>query len=177
MQTFSFNPPINLIEESKCLLAVSSFECTNSVFNITNENNSFSIAIPVHWNSESAEKTVEKSKKELSVLDKKDSSLHIATVREREIFLGEDEYDLSDLDNSLLRNEIFEKLKEINIPTTTKCLQTWNIVQDASMSTSIKRHNDPTLVFLKAHSVYLLVLSIIHPTKIDILKIWFIDYN
>ena len=39
MQTFSFNPPINLVEEGKWLLAVSSFECTNSVFNITNENN------------------------------------------------------------------------------------------------------------------------------------------
>ena len=40
-QTFSFNQPINLIEEDKWLLAVSSLECTNSVFNITNENNSF----------------------------------------------------------------------------------------------------------------------------------------
>ena len=31
MQTFSFSPPINLIEESKRLLAVSSLEFTNSV--------------------------------------------------------------------------------------------------------------------------------------------------
>ena len=56
MQTFSFNPPIKLVEEGKWLLAVSSFECTNSVFNITNENNSFSITIPGHWKSESAKK-------------------------------------------------------------------------------------------------------------------------
>ena len=42
MQTSSFSPPINLLEKGKWLLAVSSFECTNSVFNITNENNSFS---------------------------------------------------------------------------------------------------------------------------------------
>ena len=41
MQTFSFNPPINLVEGGKWLLAVSFFECTNSVFNITNEKNSF----------------------------------------------------------------------------------------------------------------------------------------
>ena len=46
MQTFSFNPPINLAEEGKWLLSVSSLDCTNSVFNITNENNSFSIIIP-----------------------------------------------------------------------------------------------------------------------------------
>ena len=31
-QTFSFNPPQNSIEEGKWLLAVSSFECTNSIF-------------------------------------------------------------------------------------------------------------------------------------------------
>ena len=47
-QTFSFNPPIILVEEGKLLLAVSSSECTNSVFNISNENNSFSFTIPGH---------------------------------------------------------------------------------------------------------------------------------
>ena len=56
MQTFSFNPPIILFEEDMWLLAVSSFECTNSVFNITNENNSFSITIPGHYETKSAEK-------------------------------------------------------------------------------------------------------------------------
>ena len=49
MQTISFNPPINLIEESKWLLVVNSFECTNSVFNRTDENSSFSIIIPGHY--------------------------------------------------------------------------------------------------------------------------------
>ena len=56
MQTFSFSPPINLVEEDKWLLAVSSFECTNSVFNITNENNSFSIIIPGLYQKKSDEK-------------------------------------------------------------------------------------------------------------------------
>ena len=49
METFSFNPPINLSEEDKWLLAVTSFECTNSVFKITNENKSFSVTIPGRW--------------------------------------------------------------------------------------------------------------------------------
>ena len=57
-QTFSFNAPINLVEGGKLLLAVSSFECTNSVFNITNENNSFSITIPGHYQTEFAEKII-----------------------------------------------------------------------------------------------------------------------
>ena len=83
MQTFSFNPPINLLEEGKWLLGVSLFECTNFVFNITNENNSFSITIPGHWIPENAQQTIDKLK-ELLELDKRDLSLHIAAVRERE---------------------------------------------------------------------------------------------
>ena len=55
-QTFSFNPPISLVEEGKWLLGVSSYERTNSVINITNENNSFSIIVPGHYETESAEK-------------------------------------------------------------------------------------------------------------------------
>ena len=56
METFSLHPPLNLVEGGKCLLAVSSFEATNSFFNITEENNSFPITILGHWNSKSAEK-------------------------------------------------------------------------------------------------------------------------
>ena len=48
-QSFSFNPSINLVEEGKWWLTVTFFEATNSVFNITNENKSFSISIPGHW--------------------------------------------------------------------------------------------------------------------------------
>ena len=58
MQTFPFNPPIILLEGGKWLLAVSSFKCTNSVFNITNENNSFSIIIPGHYQTELPEKMI-----------------------------------------------------------------------------------------------------------------------
>ena len=57
-QTYSFNPPINLSEEGKWFLAVTFFECTNSVFNKTKENSSFSIKIPGHWETKSAEKTI-----------------------------------------------------------------------------------------------------------------------
>ena len=58
MQTFPFNPPINLVEEGKWLLGLSSLECTNSVVNIINENNSFSIIIPGHYQTEFAEKMI-----------------------------------------------------------------------------------------------------------------------
>ena len=60
MQTLSFSLPIILVKEGKWLLGVTSFECTNSVFNITDENNSFSITTPGHWSSESAKKRTKK---------------------------------------------------------------------------------------------------------------------
>ena len=47
MKTFSFPPPINIFEEGKWLLAVTSFEATNSVvLSLTDENNGFSITTP-----------------------------------------------------------------------------------------------------------------------------------
>ena len=51
METFSSSPPLNLPEESEWLLAKAPFEASNSVFIITDENNSLWIAIPGHWNS------------------------------------------------------------------------------------------------------------------------------
>ena len=80
MQTFSFNPPINLVEEGKWLLAVSLFECTTFVFNITNENNSFSINIPGHYQTESAAKTFDELSK---LLELRSLELHVKKVRKR----------------------------------------------------------------------------------------------
>ena len=68
-ERFPFNPPINLPEGGNWLLAVTSFEATNSVFNITNENNGFSISTPSHWISESAEKTIDELNKLLELLE------------------------------------------------------------------------------------------------------------
>ena len=59
MQTFSFNPPINLLEEGKRLLGVTSLDSKKSVVNITNKNNSFSITVPGHWQNKSDEKPIE----------------------------------------------------------------------------------------------------------------------
>ena len=108
MQRFSFNPPINLVEEDKWLLAVSSFECTNSVFNITNENNSFSIIIPGHYQNKSDEKIIDDLNK---LLELRSLELHVDEVRKKgnKIKIGDIEYKLSDFDNQ--KNEILEELK------------------------------------------------------------------
>ena len=96
MQTFSFNPPMNLFEEGKWLLGVTFFECTNSVFHITNENNSFSITVPGHWETESDEKIINEINK---LLELRSLELHVKEVRTRgKIKIGDDEYKLSDFD-------------------------------------------------------------------------------
>ena len=109
-QTFSFNPPINLVEEDKWLLAVCSFECTNSVFNITNDNNSFSIIIPAHWETEFAEKIIDELNR---LLELRTLELHVNEVRKRGNItkIGDKEYKLSDFDNQ--KYEILQELKNV----------------------------------------------------------------
>ena len=108
-QTFSFNPPIDYIEEGKWLLAVSLFVCTNSVSNITDENNSFSINIPGHWETKSAEKTVDDLKK---LLELDSVELHVKEVEKRsyQIIFGDKEIILSEI--LTFKEEIFEELKK-----------------------------------------------------------------
>ena len=110
MRTFSFNPPINLVEEGKWLMAVSLFDCTNSVFNITNENNSFSIIIPGHYQTESAEKTIDELN---NLLEVRSLELHVKEFRKRgnKRKIEDNENKLSDFDNQK-KNEILEVLKK-----------------------------------------------------------------
>ena len=108
MQTFSFNPPINLVEEGKWLMAVSLFDCTTSVYNITNENNSFSIIIPGHYQTEFSEKNIDELNK---LLELKSLELHVSEVRKRrkKVKMDDNEYKLPDFDTQ--KNEILEELK------------------------------------------------------------------
>ena len=96
-QTFPFNPPSNSVEEGNWLLAVSSFECTNSAFNITNENNSFSIIIPGHYQNKSDEKMINDLNK---LLELKSLELNVEETKKRghKIKMGDKEYKLSDFD-------------------------------------------------------------------------------
>ena len=106
MQTFSLNPPIKLVGEGKWLMALSLFDCTYSVYNITNENNSFSIIIPGHYETEFAEKTIDELNK---LLELKSFELHVAEVRKRgnKIKRGNNEDKLFQI--SILRNMRFLK--------------------------------------------------------------------
>ena len=84
METFSFSPPLILLEEGKELLPVIFFETTNSVFNITDENKSFSVTAPGHWNSESTEKTIDEVNKSNDLSSENDIDFHVMRVRKKE---------------------------------------------------------------------------------------------
>ena len=90
-QSYSFNPPINLSEEGKWLLAVRSLEYINSVSNITDENNSLSITVPGHWENKSTERTIDKINK---ILELRSLQLHVKEVRKRgnKLKIGDNEY-------------------------------------------------------------------------------------
>ena len=104
-QSFSFNPPINLVDEDKWLLGVSSFECTNSVFNINNENNSFSIIVPGHYETESDQKTIDELNKLLELRSQNGIELHVEQVKKKGLILIND-YSLSSL--GMFKDEILE---------------------------------------------------------------------
>ena len=110
MQSFSFNHPNNLVEECRWLLAVSSFECRNSVCNKTDENNSFSIILSSHYQNKSDEKTIVELDK---LLELNSLELHVKEVRRRgnEIKIGDNEYKLSDFDTQKI--EILEEFKNV----------------------------------------------------------------
>ena len=83
MQTFSFNPPINLVEEDKWLLGVTFSEATKFIFDITDENNSFLDSTPGHWSSEHGEELISKLNKLLELRSENDIELHVKEVEKR----------------------------------------------------------------------------------------------
>ena len=100
IEAFSFNPPINLAEEEKCLFAVTGLEAMNSLFNINDENNSFSITIPGYWTSRGGAETIIQLQNLVELREQNDIELHVEEVRKRgnRLKIGDNEHNLSDLD-------------------------------------------------------------------------------
>ena len=92
---------------------MTSFDATNSVFNITNENNSFSITKPIHWFSRGGGETIYKLQKLLQLRSENDIDLHVKEVEKRgnQIKIGDKSYKLSDLDSQ--KNERKDEFKNV----------------------------------------------------------------
>ena len=120
MKNFWFWPAKNFSEE-KWLLAVTSFEATNFVFNRTNKNSSFSFSTPSHWFSTGGAETINKLQNLLELRSQTDFELHVEEVRNRgnQRKLGDNEHKLSGQDTC--ENEIITTWKKQN----KTILNTW----------------------------------------------------
>ena len=89
---------------------MSSFECKNFVFNITNKDKSFSIIIPGHYQTEFAEKIINDINK---FLELKSLEFHEEEFRKRgkKIKIGDNENRFSDFDTQ--KSEILEELRKV----------------------------------------------------------------
>ena len=113
MQTFSFNPPINLAEEGRWLLAVTSFETKNSIFNVNDETNSFWISTPVIWSSEGTGEIIDKLNEILELRSHNDIELHIIVYEKRRtrIEIENSGYNLAGFDH--FESEILAEVKRV----------------------------------------------------------------
>ena len=126
MQTFSFIPPLNLVEEGKWLLGVSSLECTNTVFNITNENILISTITSGLYQSQFAEKMINDLN---NLLELKSLELHVEEVRKRRITkIGDNEDKLTDFDTQ--ENERLEELGKVKYNDLTDLVHRMRISYD-----------------------------------------------
>ena len=109
------------------MLAVSSFECANSVFNILDDNNSFSVILPGHWESEFASKIIDELNR---LLNLKTLELHVNEVRKRGniIKIEDKEYKLSDFDNQ--KYEILQELKNVKYNDLTDLVYRMQLTYD-----------------------------------------------
>ena len=99
-----------MCEEGTWLLAVTSSETTTSVFNLTDENNNFSISTPGYWSSRGGAETIYKLQIFFELRNRNHMELHVEEVRKRENKkIRDEEYKLSDLDTR--KNEIIQLLK------------------------------------------------------------------
>ena len=80
MERLSFSSPMNLSEEGKWLLALTSFEATNSVFKVTEKNNSFSSSTTGLWFSGGGAEINNKTKKLLEMRHNNDIDIHVGEV-------------------------------------------------------------------------------------------------
>ena len=92
---------------------MTSFECTNSVFSVTDENNSFSISILGHWNSEDSEEPINNLNGTLKLKSENGIELHVEEVEKRgtRIDIENSWYNLTGFDH--FKRQILSETKRV----------------------------------------------------------------
>ena len=88
MDTFSFEPPVTFSQEGNWLLSVTGFEAVNSVFKITDQNNSFQNTTTGHWNVNDGEKTNNRLNNLLELTSQNDIELQVKETEKRRFGFG-----------------------------------------------------------------------------------------
>ena len=83
METFSFSPSTNLVDEEKWFLALTSFETTNSVLDISDENKNLSITTSSHWNFANGEEPINQLNDLLELRSENDIELILKEAEKR----------------------------------------------------------------------------------------------
>ena len=91
------------------VIRVSSFECTYSLFNVTDENNRFFVSVPGQGCSEDDEELINELNKLIDLTSGNQNDLLVEQVRKKRILSIKD-YTLSSL--GTFRNERLEELKK-----------------------------------------------------------------
>ena len=76
-ERFSFSPPINLADEGNWLVAVTSFEATNSLSNINYEHNNFSSSSSNYWTHNDGEEFINEESNLLDLRSQNDFELRV----------------------------------------------------------------------------------------------------
>ena len=99
-ESYSLSLPINLFEEGNWMIAVTSFDPTNSVLKRTDENKSFSITIPGYWTSRGGVETLFKLREMLELREEMDVELRVEKFGKKgnRIKKRDKKYNLSKLD-------------------------------------------------------------------------------
>ena len=112
METFSFSPPINIVEEKKALLEATSFEATGSDFNISDESNSFRIGTPGYRRipNFSTDGITDEPKELMQLPSQNGCQFYVKEVEKRgtQIEIGNSGYNLAGFDP--FKNEVLAEL-------------------------------------------------------------------
>ena len=101
---------------------MTSDESINSVFNITTENNSFSVTIPGYWKSRGNTEKIKQLGEVIKLRKQKDIDIHVQEVRKRgnQKKVEDNENKLSDFDTR--KNEINEEFEHKSVTISKKWL-------------------------------------------------------
>ena len=158
LQIFSFNPPINLFDEGKGLLGTASFEATNSVCNITDENSSFSISTPGHGNFED-EELINDLNKFLELGSENDIEQHVKEAKKSapdRMEIQNSGYNLAGFKGfNHLKCEILAELKRLKYKDLEDMVYRMELTYDETVTfLDVKNIAGSTIVYTKPPGVY-----------------------